>query len=161
MEEDSATQVSREGANFIWDANMILFGIYRDYFSKALNGRRLNDIGSGRGHSSRLPDFFDIGELVMVDPFNEPERNRSCYVDAYGEDYLQGQEEGSGNVLTCNLDEVILGPEEGKIMAEQIHRVVPKGGAYVCISSGPIYNHANTLFDKKNVINESFVAFEK
>jgi len=124
------------------------------------------DIGNGGNLALRIDaDFLKRngfkGKVIGVDPFqNEDEINTSLgvHTEAIKKDglsYLLEQADKSQNVLCSNLEyEIIDNKQYAKALVEEIFRVLPDDGVFICIHSNALDGIASKLFPYEYFIND-------
>lgn len=148
-----------------------------EYFEELLNHpafkEKINesdvfiDIGNGGNFALRVDaDFLQRngfkGKVLGIDPFrntNEVNVSNGLHTEAIQQDglsYMLGRPSGSGNVLCSNMErEIINNPKYAKALVEEIFRVIPENGLFICIHSDALYPIAKEIFPYSYEVNDN------
>jgi len=148
-----------------------------EYFEKLLNHpafkEKINksdvfiDIGNGGNLELRVDAAFlqrngFKGKVLGIDPFrntNEVNVNNGLHTEAIQQDglsYMLERPSESGNVLCSNMErEIINNPKYAQALVEEIFRVIPEDGLFVCIHSDALYPIAQKIFPHSYKINDN------
>ncbi len=128
-------------------------------FREKINGSGIVvDIGNGGNMALRIDAQFlqrngFKGKVIGVDPFrnfDEVDTSNGLTTEAIKRDglsYLLDQPDGSENILCSNLEyEIIDNRDYARALVEEILRVVPEDGLFICINSSALCPIAKSIF---------------